>query len=196
MKKTVITPRHAPDLAAVRAVRPDDDGTDGWAASAAGRRVLHEILRRTEEPPATGRARSRRRLFLVAGVAAALFGGVSTAAVATLGPWGEDGNRVMCARTLAAEADLSELPSEAKKDFDPQDAARSCATAWNRMWQGSPQPARFAACYHPIAGPDHGESSGTDGRARLGGPVVYPADGYPTDEAACAAIDSRPVVGG
>ncbi|MFJ4844922.1 MULTISPECIES: hypothetical protein [unclassified Streptomyces] len=189
MKKTPGTTRHAPDLAAVRAVRPDD-GTDGWAESAAGRRVLHDVLRRAAEEPSPARGpRSRRRLFLVAGVAAALLGGASTAAVATLGPWGQDGTRVMCARTLTAEADLSEPPPGFEKDFDPHDPTRTCAAAWGTMWQGRPQPARFAACWFPISPPAPG------GRVR-GAPVVYPADGYPTDRAACAAIGSTPVASG
>lgn len=195
MRKTAGKPRHAPDLAAVRAVRPDD-GTDGWAASAAGRSVLHDILRRTEEPSPTDRSRRRRRLFLVGGVAAVLFGGATTAAVATLGPWGEDGNRFMCARTLTVEADLSEPPSEVTKDFDPHDPTRSCAAGWGQMWQGRPQPARFAACYLPIPQPDRGTSSGSTRHGGFGAPVVYPADGYPTDQAACAAIGSKPVASG
>ncbi|MFF3563686.1 hypothetical protein ACFYXS_26920 [Streptomyces sp. NPDC002574] len=195
MKKTVSEQERAPEIAAVRAMRPDD-GTDGWATSPEGRHVLEEVLRRTEVPPPTGGSRSRRRLLLVAGVAAAVFAGVSTAAVATLGPWGKDGDRVMCAHTLAAEADLSEPPTEVMKDFDPQDPARSCAAGWNQMWQGTPQPARFTACYHPLARPDRGAAADSARRPRLGGPVIYPADGYATDRAACAAIGSQPVVGG
>ncbi|MDX3071139.1 hypothetical protein ACIP98_13470 [Streptomyces sp. NPDC088354] len=195
MKKNVSEQEHAPDLAAVRAVRPAED-TAGWAASPAGRRVLEEVLRRAEVPPPTPGSRRRRRLLLVTGVMAAVFAGISTAAVATLGPWGKDGDRVMCARTLAVEADLSEPPAEGMKDFDPRDPARSCAATWHRMWQGTPQPTRFAACYHPLARPDHGAAAGSVGRPRLGGPVVYPADGYPTDQAACAAIGSKPVAGG
>jgi hypothetical protein len=202
MKQIATQQSQAPDLAAIRALRPDADGTDGWAASADGRAVLRDILRRTEQPPATAGSRKRRRLVLVGAVTAALLGGAGATAVATLGPWDEHGRNVMCARTLSAEADLSQLPL--KTEFDPRAAARSCAAAWDRMWNQSapgaervtPKPTRFATCYHPNAQPDHGESSDTDGRDLLGGPVIYPADGHPTEEAACAAIGSRPVVGG
>ena len=204
MKQSVTKRSPARDLAAVRALRPTGDGTEGWAASEDGQAVLREILRRTEQPPATAGSGRRRHMFLVGAVTAALLGGATTAAVATFGPWDEDGRNVMCARTLSAEADLSQLPLKAMKDFDPQDAARSCAAAWDRMWnrpaQGTvpqtPKPARFAACYFPKAQPDSGESSATDGHEELGGPVIYPADGYPTKRAACAAIGSRPVAGG
>ena len=202
-KQTVTKQRRDLDLAAVRAVRPagdGTDGTDGWAASADGRAVLRDILRRTAEPHATAGSGRRRRLLLVGGAAAVLLGGATTAAVATLGPWGDDGRNVMCARTLSAEADLSDLPLKVRKGFDPHDAARSCAAAWDHLWQGMEprpvQPARFAACYYPNAQPDHGRSSDSTGRQALGGPVIYPADGYPTETAACAAIGSKPVVGG
>ena len=204
MKQTVTQHSQAPDLAAVRSLRPTGDGTEGWAASEDGQTVLREILRRTERPLATAGSGRRRHLFMVGAVTAVLFGGATTAAVATFGPWGEDGRNVMCARTLSPEADLSQLPLKAMKDFDPQDAARSCAAAWDRMWnqpaQGTvpqtPRPTRFAACYFPDAQSDSGESSTTDGHGKLGGPVIYPADGYPTKRAACAAIGSRPVAGG
>ena len=201
MKQQIVTKqKHELDLAAVRAVRPDGDSVDGWAASADGRAVLRDILRRTAEPHATGGSGRRRRLLLVGGAAAALLGGVTTAAVATLGPWGDDGRNVMCARTLSAEADLSDLPLKVRKGFDPHDAARSCAASWDHLWQGMEprpsQPTRFAACYHPNAQPDRGGSSGSPAREALGGPVIYPADGYPTETAACAAIGSEPVVGG
>ncbi|MGC4979277.1 hypothetical protein ACLQ18_01180 [Streptomyces sp. DT193] len=204
MKQTVTKRSQASDLDAVRALRPTGDGTDGWAASEDGRAVLREILRRTEQPRGTAGSGRRRHLFMVGAVTAVLLGGATTAAVATFGPWGEEGRNVMCARALSPEADLSQLPLKAMKDFDPQDAARSCAAAWDRMWnrpiQGTvpqtPKPTRFAACYFPNAQPDSGESSATDGHGELGGPVIYPADGYPTKEAACAAIGSRPVAGG
>jgi hypothetical protein len=204
MKQTVTQHSQAPDLAVVRSLRPTGDGTEGWAASEDGQTVLREILRRTERPLATAGSGRRRHLFMVGAVTAVLFGGATTAAVATFGPWGEDGRNVMCARTLSPEADLSQLPLKAMKDFDPQDAARSCAAAWDRMWnqpaQGTvpqtPKPTRFAACYFPDAQSDSGESSTTDGHGKLGGPVIYPADGYPTKRAACAAIGSRPVAGG
>ncbi|MFD8309036.1 hypothetical protein ACFV29_42985 [Streptomyces sp. NPDC059690] len=202
MKQTATDRSQAPDLAAIRALHTD--GTDGWAESADGRAVLRDILRRTEQPPAAAGSARRRHLFMVGAVTAALLGGATTAAVATFGPWGEDGRNVMCARTLSPEADLSQLPLKDMKNFDPQDAARSCAAAWDRMWnqpaQGTvprtPRPTRFAACYFPNAQPDSGESSATDGHGELGGPVIYPADGYPTQKAACAAIGSRPVAGG
>ncbi|MEV5958923.1 hypothetical protein AB0M11_35185 [Streptomyces sp. NPDC051987] len=202
MKQTVTQHGQAPDLAAIRALRPD--GTEGWAASADGQAVLREILRRTELPRATAGSGRRRNLFMVGTVTAVLLGAATTAAVATFGPWGEDGRNVMCARTLSPEADLSQLPLKAMKDFDPQDAARSCAASWDRMWNQAaqdtvpqtPRPTRFAACYFPNAQPDSGESSATDGHAKLGGPVIYPADGYPTKKAACASIGSRPVAGG
>ncbi|MFF7211840.1 hypothetical protein ACFZAU_15120 [Streptomyces sp. NPDC008238] len=132
---------------------------------------------------------------MVAGITAALCAGITTAAVVTSGAQAEDGNRAMCAHTLTAGADLSEPPVEVTKDFDVQDATRTCAATWLQMWQGTPQPARFAACYLPNAQTDRGVSSGSDGRARFGAPVVYPADGFPTDEAACASIGSKPVVG-
>ncbi|MEU0964832.1 hypothetical protein ABZ357_05050 [Streptomyces sp. NPDC005917] len=204
MKPNATEHSQAPDLAAIRALRPDGDSTDGWAVSAEGRTVLREILRRSEQPPGAAGSGRRRHLFMVGAVTAALLGGATTAAVATFGPWSEDGRNVMCARTLSPEADLSQLPLKAMKDFDPQDAARSCAAAWDRMWnqpaQGTvpqtPKPARFAACYFPKAQPDSGESSVTDGHESLGGPVIYPADGYPTEKAACEAIGSRPVEGG
>ncbi|MFF4911312.1 hypothetical protein [Streptomyces sp. NPDC001260] len=204
MKQSVTKHSQAPDLTAVRALRPTGDGTEGWAASEDGQAVLREILLRTEQPRATAGSGRRRHMFLVGAVTAALLGGATTAAVATFGPWDEDGRNVMCARTLSPEADLSQLPLKAMKDFDPQDAARSCAASWDRMWnrpaQGTvpqtPKPARFAACYFPKAQPDSGESSATDGHEELGGPVIYPADGYPTKRAACAAIGSRPVAGG
>ncbi|MFE9882249.1 hypothetical protein [Streptomyces sp. NPDC005784] len=206
MKQTVTKRSQASDLDAVHALRPTGDGTDGWAASEDGQAVLREILRRTEQPRGTAGSGRRRHLFMVGAVTAVLLGGATTAAVATFGPWGEDGRNVMCARTLSPEADLSQLPLKAMKDFDPQDAARSCAAAWDRMWnwdrpvQGTvpqtPKPTRFAACYFPNAQPDGGESSATDGHRKLGGPVIYPADGYPTKEAACEAIGSRPVAGG
>ncbi|MFD6553712.1 hypothetical protein [Streptomyces sp. NPDC058398] len=204
MKQTVTKRSQASDLDAVRALRPTGDGTDGWAASEDGQAVLREVLRRTEQPRGTPRSGRPRHLFMVGAVTAVLLGGATTAAVATFGPWGEAGRNVMCARTLSPEADLSQLPLKAMKDFDPQDAARSCAVAWDRMWkrptQGTvpqtPKPTRFAACYFPSAQPDSGESSATDGHGELGGPVIYPADGYATKEAACAAIGSRPVAGG
>ncbi|MFD5638979.1 hypothetical protein ACFWJM_33205 [Streptomyces sp. NPDC127077] len=204
MKPTVTKSGRASDLDAVRALRPTGDGTDGWAASEDGRAVLREVLRRTEQPGGTAGSGRRRHLFMVGAVTAVLLGGATTAAVALFGPWGEDGRNVMCARTLSPEADLSQLPLKAMKDFDPQDAARSCAASWDRMWnrpaQGTaphtPKPTRFAACSFPNARPDSGESSATDGHGDLGGPVIYPADGYPTKEAACAAIGSRPVAGG
>lgn len=204
MKQTVTKHSQAPDLAAVRALRPPGDGAAGWAVSEDGQRVLREILRRTGQPPAVAGSGRRRHLCMVGTVTAVLLGGATTAAVATFGPWGEGGRNVMCARTLSPEADLSQLPLKAMKDFDPQDAARSCAAAWNRMWnqpaQGTvpqtPKPTRFAACYFPNAQPGSGKSSTTDGQGKLGGPVIYPADGYPTKRAACAAIGSRPVAGG
>lgn len=203
MKRTVSKQEYALDLAAVRAVRPDGvdgDGTDGWAASAEGRAVLRDILRRTAEPHATEGFGRRRRLLMVGVAAAALFGGVTTAAVATLGPWGDDGRNLTCARTLSAEADLTDLPLKARKGFDSQNAARYCAASWDHLWQDmephSAKPTRFAACYHPNAQPERGGSSDSAGREALGGPVIYPADGYPTDTAACAAIGSKPVVGG
>ena len=204
MKQTVTRHSQAPDLAAVRALRPTDDGTEGWAASEDGQAVLREILLHSEQSRATAGAGKRRHVFMVGAVTAALLGGATTAAVATFGPWDEDGRNVMCARTLTPEADLSQLPLKAMKDFDPQDAARSCAASWDRMWnqpaQGTvsptPKPTRFVACYFPKAQPDSGESSATDGKGALGGPVIYPADGYPTKKAACAAIGSRPVAGG
>ncbi|MER6423393.1 hypothetical protein [Streptomyces sp. NPDC001137] len=204
MKQTVTKHSQAPDLAAVRALRPTHDGTDGWAASEDGQAVLREILLRTEQPRARAGSGRRRHLLMVGAVTAALLGGATTAAVATLGPWDEGGRNVMCARTLSPEADLSQLPLKAMKDFDPQDATRSCAASWDRMWnqpaQGAvprtPKPTRFAACYFPNAQPDSGDSSATDGDGALGGPVIYPADGYSTDKAACAAIGSRPVAGG
>lgn len=200
MRQTSHQRSQAPDLAAVRALRPDGDGTDGWAASADGRAVLRDILRRTEQPPAPVRSGKRRRLVLVGAATFALLGGATATAVATLGPWGEGGRDVMCARTLSAEADLSQLPSKVR--FDPRDAARSCAAGWDRMWNRpadgpgpvTPRPTRFAACYQPDAQPDHGDYSDTQGA--LGAPVIYPADGYPTPKAACAAIGSRPVAGG
>ncbi|MFJ7903894.1 hypothetical protein ACIQ6V_25940 [Streptomyces sp. NPDC096198] len=204
MKQTVTRHSQAPDLAAVRALRPTGDGTKGWAASEDGRAVLREILLRTEQPPATARSRKRRHMVMIGVVAAALLGGATTAAVATLGPWDEDGNNVMCARTLSPEADLSQLPLKAMKDFNPQDAARSCAASWDRMWnqpgQGTAprtaKPTRFAACYFPNAQSDSGDSAATTGDGALGAPVIFPADGYPTEKAACAAIGSRPVAGG
>lgn len=204
MKQTATKLSQAPDLAVIRALRTDGDATDGWAASAEGQAVLRETLRRTEQRPALAGSGRRRHLFMVGAVTAALLGGATTAAVATLGPWGEGGRNVMCARTLSPEADLSQLSTKDRKDFDPQDAARSCAAAWDRLWnqpaQGTvpqtPKPARFAACYHPNAQPDDGESSAADDPGALGGPVIYPADGYPTKEAACAAIGSRPVANG
>ncbi|WP_215453355.1 hypothetical protein [Streptomyces sp. ATCC 21386] len=204
MKPTVTQRGRGSDLAAIRALRPSDDDTDGWAASADGQAVLRDILRRPEQPRGTAGTGRRRHLFMVCAVTAALLGGATTAAVATLGPWSEGGRDVFCARTLSPEADLSQLPIKDMKDFDPQDATRSCAVAWDRLWNQSapgtapkyPKPTRFAACYHPNAQPDHGESSATDGRKKLGGPVIYPADGYPTKKAACAAIGSKPVAGG
>ncbi|WP_328551181.1 MULTISPECIES: hypothetical protein [unclassified Streptomyces] len=204
MKQTATKRGQASDLNAVRALRPTGDATDGWAASEDGQAVLREILRRTEQPRGTAGSGRRRHLFMVGAATAVLLGGATTAAVATFGPWGEDGRNVMCARTLSPEADLSQLPLKAMKDFDPRDAERSCAATWERMWnqpmQGTvpqtPKPTRFAACYFPNAQPDSGESSATDGQGKLGGPVIYPADGYPTKEAACAAIGSRPVADG
>jgi hypothetical protein len=204
MKQIVTTHSQAPDLTAVGALRPTGDGTEGWAASEDGQAVLREILRRTEQPHGTAGNGRRRHLFMVGAVTAALLGGATTAAVATFGPWAEDGRNVMCARTLSPEADLSQLPLKAMKDFDPQDAARSCAASWDRMWNQSaqgamprtPKPTRFAVCFFPNAQPDSGEYSATDDKGALGGPVVYPADGYPTKKAACAAIGSRPVAGG
>ncbi|MFI0967547.1 hypothetical protein ACH4S8_40120 [Streptomyces sp. NPDC021080] len=204
MKQTVSKRGQASDLDAIHALRPTDDTNGSWAVSEHGQAVLREILRRTEQPQSTAGSGRRRHLLMVGAVTAVLLGGATTAAVATLGPWGEDGSNVMCARTLSPEADLSQLPLKAVKDFDPQDAARSCSAAWDRMWnrpmQGTvphtPKPTRFAACYFPNAQPDSGKSSATDGHGELGGPVIYPADGYPTKEAACAAIGSRPVAGG
>ncbi len=188
------------DLAAVRAVRPNSDRLDGWAASDDGRAVLRDILRRTAEPHAPAGSGRRRRLVLIGGAVAVLLGGATTAAVATLGPWGDDGRNVMCARTLSAEADLSDLPLKVRKEFDPHQAARSCAASWDHLWQGvepgASRPVRFAACYYPKAQPDRGAPSDSAGRESLGGPVIYPADGYPTETAACAAIGSKPVVGG
>ena len=204
MKQTVTKRSRTSDLDAVRVLRPTGDGTEGWSVSEDGQAVLREVLRRTEQPRGTAGSGRRRHLFMVGAVTAVLLGGATTAAVAAFGPWGEDGRNVMCARTLSPEADLSQLPLKAVKDFDPQDAARSCAADWDRMWNRSvqgtvphtPKPTRFAACYFPDAQPDSGESSATDGHGEPGGPVIYPADGYPTKEAACAAIGSRPVAGG
>jgi hypothetical protein len=195
MKQIATRQSQAPDLVAIRALRPD---VDDWAASGDGQAVLRDILRRTGQPPAAVGSRKRRRLVLVGAATVALFAGASATSVATLGPWGEKGRDLMCARTLSAEADLSQPPLKIR--FDPQNATRSCAAAWQQMWgesavgtePHSPRPSRFVACYHPNAQPDHGESSDTSG---LGGPVVYPADGHPTKEAACAAIGSKPVVG-
>src|SRR3954451_12190980 len=118
VKRTVTEQRRDldSDLAAVRSVRPDSDRLDGWAASDDGRAVLRDILRRTAEPHAPAGSGRRRRLVLVSGAVAVLLGGATTAAVATLGPWGDHGRNVMCARTLSAEADLSELPLEVRKD--------------------------------------------------------------------------------
>ncbi|WNM34712.1 hypothetical protein RKE30_32255 [Streptomyces sp. Li-HN-5-11] len=202
MKQSATEQSQTPDLVAIRALRPDADGTGGWAKSADGQAVLRDILRRTEQPPAAVGSGKRRRLVLVGAATAALLAGATATAVATLGPWEEDGRNVMCARTLSADADLSQLPLKTK--FDPRAAARSCAAAWQRMWGESaagtgpdtPRPTRFVACYLPHAQPDHGESSDTDGQGALGAPVIYPADGRPTEKAACAAIGSRPVAGG
>jgi hypothetical protein len=128
--------------------------------------------------------RRRRRLVLVAGAGVVVALGLTGAVVGRLpfvpGPGDSQGG--MCARTLSAHADLSQLP--AGERFDPHDPAAACARHWDAMWggHGTPRPQRFAACYHPTS----------DGR-KDGGAVVFPADGYPDPAAACAAIGFLPI---
>ncbi|WUD74620.1 hypothetical protein OG937_24460 [Streptomyces sp. NBC_00510] len=162
-----------PVLDAVRELRPQ--GADGWARSADGRETLRSVLDRAA--PRSTRRRSLRVAVAGGAVVAALAGGGVVAVAGGL-PWGKDaGAQVMCARTLARDADLSGLPSDAIKAFDPRDPGKACAGRWEQMWGPSePVPTSFAACYYPGAA----------------GKVVWPADGLDQDQA-CARIGARPI---
>jgi hypothetical protein len=162
-----------PVLDAVRELRPQ--GAEGWAQSAHGRETLRNVLGQAG-PRSTGR-RSLRVVVAGGAVLTALAGGGVVAVAGGL-PWGKDsGAQVMCARTLSRDADLSGLPSEAIKDFDPRDPGKACARRWEEMWGPSdPVPTSFAACYYPGAT----------------GKVIWPADGL-SQERACARIGARPI---
>ncbi|MEU4090863.1 hypothetical protein [Streptomyces sp. NPDC026673] len=162
-----------PVLDAVRDLRPQ--GAEGWSDSVDGRETLRNVLGRAA-PRSTGR-RSLRVVVAGGAVVAALAGGGVVAVAGGL-PFGKDsGAQVMCARTLARGADLSGLPSEAIKEFDPRDPGKACAQRWEEMWgPAEPVPSSFAACYYPGAA----------------GKVVWPAEGLGQDEA-CARIGARPI---
>ncbi|WIM95185.1 hypothetical protein ACTOB_007259 [Actinoplanes oblitus] len=83
----------------------------------------------------------------------------------------------MCARTLSAEADLSQPVGE----FDPANPAKACADSWQQMWPDTPKPAGFVACHHP--------------GATAGGSVIYPAAKDADPATACASIGSKPITG-
>ncbi|MFF7211175.1 hypothetical protein ACFZAU_11665 [Streptomyces sp. NPDC008238] len=166
-----------PVLDAVRELRPQ--GAEGWTRSDAGRQTLRSVLDQAATPRATGRR--SLRVAVAGGAAVVALAGGGVVAVAGGMPWGEDaGGKMMCARTLARGADLSGLPSDAVKEFDPKDPGAVCAGRWKEMWGPSePVPTSFAACYYP-------------GGA---GKVVWPADGLGQDQA-CARIGARPIPAG
>ncbi|WP_127503615.1 hypothetical protein [Actinoplanes solisilvae] len=159
------------DLRRVSRARPPE--IQGWAASDEGRAVLDGVLRETRRPSP---AKRRNRIFaIVAG--AVLATGAGGVAVANGLPFSDgDPSGGMCARTLSADADLSQ-PNE---KFDPADPAKACAESWTVMFgDGTPRPASFVACRHP------GEDAG--------GSVIYPAERFADAAAACASIGSRPI---
>lgn len=132
----------------------------------------------TYTPEMTRGRRRRVRLALLAGAGVVTVGltGAGLAGQLPFVPGPLAGQGGMCARTLSAEADLSQLPEGER--FDPRNPAAACSTYWDRMWDdGTPRPKSFAACYHRTS----------DGNPK-GGAVVFPADGYPSAEAACTAI--------
>ncbi|MFI2298403.1 hypothetical protein ACH5AL_06105 [Actinacidiphila glaucinigra] len=165
-----------PVLDAVRELRPH--GAEGWARSDHGRETLQSVLGAVGP---RGAGRRSLRVLVAGGAAVAALAGGGVVAVAGGMPWGEDaGAQMMCARTLARGADLSGLPSDAVKEFDPKDPGAVCARRWKEMWGPSePVPTSFAACYYPGAA----------------GKVVWPADGLGQDEA-CARIGARPIPAG
>ena len=121
------------------------------------------------------RSRTRRRAFAIA-AGFVLATGVGGVAVAGGLPFSDsDPSGGMCARTLSAEADLSQPGGK----FDPADPAKACADSWQQMWNDTPKPAGFVACYHP----------GAD----AGGSVIYPAAKDTTTATACASIGSKPI---
>ncbi|OKJ15780.1 hypothetical protein [Kitasatospora sp. CB01950] len=178
--------KNDPVLDAVRQLRPQD--SDGWARSPQGRRVLDSVLERA--PAASARRRPPRTVLVGGALLLLLTGGGALAAAGGL-PWNEPGRTAMCARTLAADADLAEVSTT--HDFDPHDPGASCARLWRRMWGPSePVPASFTACFHPGADvPDPDGGYHHDPHAP-GGPIIYPADGLPPDEA-CAKIGAKPI---
>jgi hypothetical protein len=122
-------------------------------------------------------SRTRRRAFAVA-AGFVLAAGVGGVAVASGLPFSDsDPSGGMCARTLSAEADLSQPVGE----FDPANPAKACADGWQQMWDGTPEPASFVACYHP--------------GATAGGSVIYPAGKGADAATACASIGSKPISG-
>jgi hypothetical protein len=176
--------RSDPVMEAIRELRPE--GAEGWAGSTEGQAVLRDVLGRAER-----RAVVRRpsRAVVAGGALFALLVGGGAVAAAGGMPWGDKGQGLMCARTLSAQADLSELPPKATKDFDARHPGTGCAAGWKSMWQGlqsTPVPTSFAACYHPNAQGD-ATDPGSGGR---GGPVIYPAEGL-SPAAACARIGAE-----
>ncbi|WP_127503617.1 hypothetical protein [Actinoplanes solisilvae] len=117
----------------------------------------------------------RRVLAVVGGLV--LAGGVGGVAMAGGLPFSDgDPSGGMCARTLSADADLSEPAG----DFNPADPAKACADGWTVMWgDAGPKPAKFVACEHPGAG--------------AGGSVVYPAAAGADAKTACASIGAVPI---
>ncbi|AEV86491.1 hypothetical protein ACWT_5474 [Actinoplanes sp. SE50] len=124
-------------------------------------------------------SRHRRRMFaVVAGIAVAVGVGGGVAMASGVPFAKSDTSGGMCARTLSAQADLSEPTG----GFDPKHPSRACAQGWHQMWgDGTPVPARFVACYHP--------------GANAGGSVIYPADRFADAAAACASIGSTAIPG-
>ena len=122
-------------------------------------------------------SRTRHRVYAIAAgfVLATGAGGVAVAGGLPFSDSDPSGG--MCARTLSAEADLSQPIGT----FDPANPAKACADSWQQMWDDTPKPAGFVACYHP----------GAD----AGGSVIYPAAKGTTAATACALIGSKPIKG-
>ncbi|MEV4281675.1 hypothetical protein [Actinoplanes xinjiangensis] len=121
--------------------------------------------------------RTRRRALAVAAgfLLAAGAGGVAIAGGLPFSDSDPSGG--MCARTLSAEADLSQPIVK----FDPASPAKACADSWQQMWNDTPEPASFVACYHP--------------GATAGGSVIYPAAKDIDAATACVSIGSKPIKG-
>lgn len=162
------------DLRSVRQTRPTP--ITGWAGSTEGQAVLDTILTRARTDIPRHKAKPRYRRLIAIATGALLASGAGGVAVAGGLPFSDgDPSGGMCARTLSAEADLSQPAGT----FDPANPAKACADSWQQMWADTPKPTGFVACYHP--------------GATAGGSVIYPASRNVDAATACASIGTRPI---